>query len=332
MSVSRPSAALGVAVLLAGCGAPQVMEVDPTASPASATAEGADTVPPPPLPAPALPAAEAATSTARVGSGYVGVPASARIEGTTSRPCLPGDAAACTGACDNDEPRSCTTLARMYARGSGVARDAAYAATLLEKACTGGDLGGCARLAEAYAEGDGVGTDESRASELAAKACDGNDLLGCGVQGGLSLESDEATGVRLLRRACSGGVPSACVRLGTYYVYGSGSSAVDPKGSLHRRPHKAVALFRRACDVGDGEGCVRLGLLYLEGTVVPEDEVQAARLFGKACDAGEGQGCYELADAYEQGDGVPRDVKRAAELTRKACDLGFLGACSDDDI
>ncbi len=88
--------------------------------------------------------------------------------------------------------------------------------------------------------------------------------------------SDATRGAQLLRQACEGGVPHACLNLGNSYVLGRG---------VERRPDEGVALLARTCDAGVALACYNLSVLLTTGPVA-HDEARAAELRERACRGG----------------------------------------------
>ncbi|HWE29403.1 MAG TPA: tetratricopeptide repeat protein [Polyangia bacterium] len=93
--------------------------------------------------------------------------------------------------------------------------------------------------------------------------------------------SDPTRGAQLLRRACDGGVPHACLNLGNSYVLGRG---------VERRPAEGVALLTRACDAGVALACFNLSVILTNGPVA-HDEAAAAQLRDRACRGGIEDAC-----------------------------------------
>jgi hypothetical protein len=167
-----------------------------------------------------------------------GVPFMERtLRAASTGKCAPGSPAPCEAACAANEPQSCYELAKMVAKGDGVPKDPARAATLYQTACDGGVLAACSNLGAVYAVGDGVAQDATKA-------------------------------VALYKRACDGGYATACLNLGAMHFEGNG---VPKNESLGAR------LFFRACDAGEPLGCLNVSIAYGEGRGVPKDAARSSR-------------------------------------------------------
>ncbi len=119
---------------------------------------------------------------------------------------------ACTSGGD---PKACSALATMRARGSVLPRDEHLAADLYAKACNGGDVGSCDRLGKAYLSGEGVAADDVTAMQLFRRACDHAEADACTDLAemycmGRGIPRDRARSTALLRQTCEAGDASAC--------------------------------------------------------------------------------------------------------------------------
>lgn len=119
-------------------------------------------------------------------------------------------------ACRAPYPAACGHLGALFEQGTGVSRDTSRARALYMRACSQGAPVWCAVIAEALAEGRGGAKDEGQAARLFDRACAAGVLSGCAglgellVRGGAGVEKDELLGRAFLKKACDGGVQSAC--------------------------------------------------------------------------------------------------------------------------
>ncbi len=231
-------------------------------------------------------------------------------------------------ACSGGNPRGCARLGRLLLLGQGgLKRDAKSAVEHFDKACDKHEMLGCVELGRALAGGlGGLTADPKRGADLFEKACDKNELEGCWELGralanARGRERDHAQAVKLLDRACSGGVLDACTAWGIMHESGH--------GGLTRDVDRAIELYQKACDGGALGGCVELGDAYenAKGTV-GRDAPKAVKLYQRACDADVLEGCRALASAHSRGiGGLELDQFRAFELYRRACEGDDLRAC-----
>lgn len=209
-------------------------------------------------------------------------------------------------------------LGRMYAAGSGVARDDNEAASWFRKGADAGHLNSMAALGVALLEGRGVAKDQAEAVRLLRLAAakdnvEANYRLGVLTVQGRGVDKDVLEGMRLLMRAAETGYAAAMVDLGVMHNNGIGVQ-VDLA--------KAAHWYRRAADTGSIAGMVSLGYLYQQGKGVEHDDAAAANLYRQAADLGSPHGIHNLAAMYDRGKGVQRDVERAAELVLQAIEMG----------
>lgn len=114
-------------------------------------------------------------------------------------------------ACDDDVPEACQGLGRFRMSGIGGSEDANEAVRLYESACTDGNVFACYFLGQAAAAGLGMeAPDATRARELLSWACEQARLPhACTALAELDTERRGD----LLRTACDGGDPAACVAI-----------------------------------------------------------------------------------------------------------------------
>ncbi|WP_309486638.1 tetratricopeptide repeat protein [Sinorhizobium sp. 8-89] len=80
--------------------------------------------------------------------------------------------------------------------------------------------------------------------------------------------------------------------------------------------------FERASLAGDDVAAFNLAVMLDEGTVVPEDNLGAAKFYGLAAQRGNVDAMVNLGLMFESGEGVRRNPAAAQELFRQAADRG----------
>ncbi len=258
---------------------------------------------------------------------------------------VPGAEERCLGG----HAPTCLTMADAHLTGSGVEKDEAYAARLLDAGCQAGSAEACRRLGVLCATGAGVPVDAKRAGELFDRACKAGDREACARLGilhetGNGVYRDLERATVLLSGACSEQVPLACHALGRMEesahptralrryegacTNGLGDACTDLARLIAAReipvPNvrtMAGALSKR-CEADQASACTALGTLYethpRDGTSL--DEI--GRLYQQACDGDDGPGCHRLALRL-----VGINPARAHTLLKKACDTGHTPSC-----
>ncbi len=318
------------------CGAPVRLVLAPVAA-APAEGEAPPAAPPPPAETSQCPAglvfADGKCTSASAAASYL---------------CAPGDAADCTAQCDKGHAGSCAELARMYAKGAGVARDAAKAneaakkacdgdapagcvtlgllaeeggtdgAALYEKGCSGGVALGCERLGRLHIAGKGVAQDAAKALGLLRKGCDGGEDTSCAAAADLlasgsgdAVPADAAAAKELHQRACQGTVASSCAALGALLEAGGPAGAVQ-----------AEHVYRRGCFRGHAAACFHLGRLEMARS--PD---AAKRSFDSACMRNDILGCSAMVVLFDAKRVVVPPPALKMELM-KSCNTGNVRDCS----
>ena len=77
---------------------------------------------------------------------------------------------------------------------------------------------------------------------------------------------------------------------------------------------------------GDPEAQYLLAGYYLRGSVVAQDDKEAAKWYRKAAEQGHADGQYDLGCCYDFGQGIQEDAVKAAEWYRKAAEQGHAEA------
>jgi TPR repeat protein len=209
-------------------------------------------------------------------------------------------------------------LGRMYAAGSGVARDDGEAARWYRRAADAGNVNGTAALGFALLEGRGTPIDQQEGLRLVRLAAANEHVEAANRLGHILLEGkiadkDALEAVRLFSKAAEAGHTPSMVDLGLTYANGNGVAT-----DLDR----AGIWYKRAADLGNSYGMVNLGWLYEWGKGVELDPGKAAMWYKRAADLGNSYGTMDLALLYAQGKGVQRDDVAAVALNRKAVSLG----------
>ncbi len=106
-------------------------------------------------------------------------PGGVELAGAAAKPALANHLPALAARCDGGQSNACYRLGLLLARGDGVPRDPARAATLFEKVCAAGERRACVDLALAYEKGDGVPRDATRATAMLAEACAAGEPYAC---------------------------------------------------------------------------------------------------------------------------------------------------------
>jgi TPR repeat protein len=219
-------------------------------------------------------------------------------------------AAAATDAAARDV---CYADAWFLADGAGVTHDPKAALARFRSACAAAHLPSCGALAELTFEGLGGPADPAAAQRMWRDACDKGDLRACADHAqswkrlGRTLLPDDA--VVRLDKACTGGEPLACARLGAVYANERGGEDDELRGQT---------LARRSCDAGSAEGCFTWAQIVVADQRVPwkRDEVMDAMI--RACRGGVPMGCTNAAEVY------PAAMPRLEAM----CQGGLLDACS----
>jgi hypothetical protein len=209
-------------------------------------------------------------------------------------------------------------LGRMYAAGTGIARDEVEAVRWYRRAADAGNLNATAALAVALIEGRGTGIDAQESLRLLRTAAakdhiEAMNRLGHILLNGKLAAKDTLEAARLFTKAAEAGHPPSMVDLGLMYANGVG---------VQTDFGKAAMWYNRAADLGNSPGMVNLGWLYENGKGVEIDIGKAAMLYRRAADLGNAFGMMDLALLYAQGKGVPRNDATAVALNRKAASLG----------
>jgi len=223
------------------------------------------------------------------------------------------DPATLRRACEAQDNQACMRLAWKYARGNGVAADAAVAARLYRQACDRMYAGACGMLSTLTAR-----TPEAaqavRDYDAACESGRGDDCLRLGFV----LDSRSKRGAEAFQHACDRGAPRGCFWTGQLYEEGK----TVPKDLA-----RAADLYQKACEGGDADSCANWAVLYLGKGLLPSDYPRAAAILDRGCRSGSAISCLNLASLYKSGHGVAQDPARASALLAESCRLGEKTGC-----
>jgi uncharacterized protein len=181
-------------------------------------------------------------------------------------------------ACTAGDAAKCVDLAKMYADGKGVDKNAGKAKDLLAKACGMKSKDACRVSASAESDAHKKLAFESSLCELGeADGC----VEGAKIADGLALTAKKPVdrpAMVLLKKACALNAAIACTARGVGLVNDDAKEAVDS--------------FNKGCEAGEPTSCFQLSELYKSGKGVKrKDAGKAAELKKKACDAGLRDAC-----------------------------------------
>jgi TPR repeat protein len=183
------------------------------------------------------------------------------------------------------------SLCLCYARGEGVAEDAAAAITWLQKSAGQGFAEAQLELAQCYASGAGVAEDAVEAVKWYRKAAEQGHAtaqynLGCSYAEGEGVTKDPVEGVKWYRKAAEQGFGEAQCNLGVCYLNGEG---------VAEDAAEAVKWYRKAAEQGVANAQCNLGACYRDGMGVAKDDVQVYKWFSLASAQGEKVARKELS-------------------------------------
>jgi len=219
------------------------------------------------------------------------------------------------------------TLAGLYLRGEGIARDRAKAADLYRKAAVdGNEPGGQYALGVMLERGDGVKQDDIEALLWYRRAAAAGHPLAMYRAGLVHLRSqrvprDYARAREYFETAARRGVPAASYQLGLIHEQGLGTAK-----------SKALAFDHFARAGADGHKPAIAALARLTAQLSDEDIIRSKALpvpaekhlawYTKASKLGKTKAQLALAKLYLRGRGVERDFAKAAALFRDAAARG----------
>lgn len=119
-------------------------------------------------------------------------------------------------ACDGGRDEGCTRLAQIYSNDEDPSADAAASTRALEAMCNAGNATACNFAADRHFSCKGTNdSGHAGADPWLIKACDLGDVHTCAARGrGMLVDAktaaQRATAIRMLKKGCDAGEPSAC--------------------------------------------------------------------------------------------------------------------------
>ncbi len=199
--------------------------------------------------------------------------------------------AGCQASSSSD---ACRLKAGALFYESSDSADQAAAIRLFQKACDAKQGWGCSGLADAYARGRGVAKNDAMAASTARSGClgsSGDIVLACAIHARYlanSANTDEVgRASMLLTTACLAKVGEACNDAGLMAMR-------NPPGSKFANWEIALS-FRNGCDLDYGPACGNLGQLYATGYGdIDTLPAFAVALFDKGCRLGDAISCQRV--------------------------------------
>jgi TPR repeat protein len=213
-------------------------------------------------------------------------------------------------------------LGKLYANGTGVAKDYSKALLWFQKAAAQGDSRAQNSLGVMYQYGKGVPTDFAQALSWYTKSAAQNDAkaednIGLLYYKGSGVKQDMAQAIQWFNKAADQNNPDAQFNLGFVYQKGTGVPV---------NLAKAVVMYKKASDQGDGAAENNLAEMYSRGTGVTQDYNQAFALFKAASEKENPAAEANLGGMYYKGQGVTQDYAQALQWFKKAADQGEASA------
>ena len=227
--------------------------------------------------------------------------------------------------CYNDNnPKSCRTVARIYANGTKlVEKNMQYSLYYQSLACEYSphtDKSDCLIAANIYIA---LGQTQS-AGDMLFDACDntyGYPMacfeLGLMYQYGNGRDKSIQYAAKYLKSACDKGISKSCTQYGKLL-----SEEMPPE----MKP-AALKAFKKACDGEDYNGCTEYGKAVLVDKFAPKKNRRAAAAFKKGCVYGSGEACFYVGKMMLLGNGTIKSARLAHKKITHACELGFADAC-----
>jgi uncharacterized protein len=215
-------------------------------------------------------------------------------------------------------------LGRMYASGTGVAKDLNQSVVWFRKAAELENARAQAFLGAGYAYGTGgLIKDINRALDLIQKSAAQNDAvgqshLGSMYESGWGVSKDLAQAAAWFRKSAEQGNARGQAFLARLYSVGFEGFAKDDK--------IAAELLRKSAEQGFSVGQVNYGYLLEIGRGVVKDERAAFGWYQKAANQDNSQAQFNLGTMYLNGRGVEKNDRLAAEWIKKSADQGYAAA------
>lgn len=201
-----------------------------------------------------------------------------------------------------------TLIAEIYARGLGIAQNAATASGWYALASEGGDSRASFALALMYQEGDGVPKSRKRAAQLFELAVEQGstaakyNLALLHIEG-LYAEPNITKAAQLMQEAAAAGIAEAQYDYGTMLMEGAGV-APDPESGAN--------WIQQAAEAGLVEAQVDYATLLYLGNGVSQDRAESIRWYQRAAGAGNPVAQNRYAKLLAVGEGVELDLEAAA--------------------
>jgi TPR repeat protein len=213
-------------------------------------------------------------------------------------------------------------LGKLYANGTGVAKDYNKALMWFQKAADQGDSRAQNSLGVMYQYGKGVPIDFAQALSWYTKSAAQNDAkaqdnIGLLYYRGSGVKQDMAQAIQWFNKAADQNNSDAQFNLGFVYQKGTGVP-VDLA--------KAVVMYKKASDQGDSAAENNLAEMFSRGISVTQDYNQAFALFKAAAEKNNPAAEANLGSAYYKGQGVAQDYAQALQWFKKAADQGEASA------
>ena len=189
-------------------------------------------------------------------------------------------------AAEKGDPQAHTLIGRMYADGTGTAKNVKLGAEWFARGAELGDAEAQFALGTLLAEGDGVPKDRVAAGNM-------------------------------FEAAAAQRHPAANYNLALLYLRGDGKP---------ENPYRAVAHMRYAAEQGVVNAQYDLGTLYATGTGVDADAFEAAKWMGKAAESGHPEAQLDYAIMLMRGQGVAFDAKKGAQMFKASAERGVAPA------
>ncbi|WP_375450504.1 tetratricopeptide repeat protein [uncultured Devosia sp.] len=222
---------------------------------------------------------------------------------------------------DADNAQAAARLAQLNYNGApGVDRDFAKAFALYSAA---GDASSKRLAAEMLARGQGTPSDVAGAiATLERLGADGDAaawvLAGDLLARGEVIRPDAAKAATLYQQASEAGSAAGAVRLADLYRNGSINGA-----RLRPQPQNAVPLYEKAIALDDNSARRALSALLLRGAPgVPADAGRAVALLEDAAAKGDATAYQQLGVVFSSGDPLPADYERAVAAFAQSVSAG----------
>jgi TPR repeat protein len=221
-------------------------------------------------------------------------------------------------AADKGASKAQGLLARLYAKGWGVAKDRSVALKWARLAAKQNDAAGQNVLGVCYRNGFGVEKNYSEALKWFRRAVDQGDALGQSNLGfmyrnGYGVDQNYGEALKWFRLAADQGDAFGQAQVGYMYLNGYGVS-IDYADALE--------WFRLAAEQGDEMSQGNLGYMYRDGLGVVKDYAEAVRWFQLAANQGGSWSQNELGRMYLSGHGVSKDYAQALNWFRLSANQG----------